>query len=849
MSSPAIAFESDRTRSENVPLDLDITNNQEEPLEQFRPSLLNSRFEKWILAGENVFSQAVKSIDGGDLEDEEDLLLLRKEADCLYNHNMDVETYHKLCHRHRSLLLHSTVDNTTLSIHETGAPPIRIVPSSDDTNLDAESENHTCVASPELAGRNEDIGVFGDILDNYCTLEDTGTESVSQQTQAAVMHLPHIHAWSVCHPDAVLASDASRHRNVLLCDPDFILEESHAHDIQNYAPTTGCTTASTVLRGTLKETWPKLNVLQQRYLMSSLTRMLASIWDNFDILSGNSLESYQQCSTKDRKGCTEDESSQMETERQVYERTRIALTRSHSPSTSGTDQARSTIGTRRLTAEENLCRLEDEFVNRSFLDAFRAATAANTSTATNAPPPQTNPFEEISSNANLNGQSGRMREAFTEDPVHDVLENTDCTDVDPIQPHPLDMDTWETMQRMTTTGARARDSVAVQDRMYILPLPAGKSDQQASMRQFDFSLDDLLIQVESPNASPLIVGVSRWKIGYPTRTSEALPQGALPRSTNMLQSSVRSSMFPLVHLFSLPDVFCPVEFGGQDRSCPERSNESNCLAYDMACLLAKHNPQASEFLTDVVSEKARTLYHKWMAAWHERSHCAPAAARTRFELVRAIRRHRIEERKRRIHGINREEIDYNVQPEQSDDNNHHYRSVILGRAREILRQRHRSLQPSNAERSGVGSFKPSVRCPQCVKETNENALAMEEEARFIESTAFLERIVADLEHKQRHKAEIVEAQARQNDEIMQLATTLGLNAQWLRSIESQGQGLVDFFGTRDQDGDGDHDFRDTPDGRPVESRDVQGNQEATISWVLSKEEQALMRMHLFTTGH
>ncbi|KAG0252635.1 hypothetical protein BG011_006871 [Mortierella polycephala] len=851
MSPLSIAFGSNRTRSENVPLDLDATINHKEPLEQFQPSLLKNRFEKWTLARENLFSQAADSGGGDDLEDEEDLLLLRKEADCLYNHNMDVETYHSLCHRHRSLLLHSTVDNTTLSIHEPGVPPICTAPSNDNTELDAESENNTRVASPELAGRNEDTGDLGDILDNYCILEDmdTGTKPTSQQTQTTIMHLPRMLAWSVCHPDAVLASNAARDHNVRLSDPDFILEESHPHDIPHCAPTMGCTTVPTILRGTLKEIWPKLDALQQRYLMSSLTRMLSGIWDNFDILGGNSLDSLQQSPTKDWKGCTEDESTQVEAERQVHERTRIALTRSHSASIPGTDQTRPITGTRRLTAEENLCRLEDEFMNRSFLDAFNAATAADTSTVANAPLPQTSPFEEINGNANLDGQFGHTRKAFTEGLVRNVLENTDCADADPLNPHPLDMDTWKSVQRMTTTRARARDSAAAQDRMYILPLPASKNDQQGSMRQFDFSLDDLLIQVESTNALPLIVGVSRWKIGYPARTSDALHRGASPRSTNMLQSSARSSMFPLVHLFSLPDIFCPVEFGGQDETYSQRSDEANCLAYDMACLLAKCNPQASEFLTDAESEKARKLYHKWMAAWHERSHCAPTAARTRFELVRTIRRHRIMERKRRIYGIYHEEIDYNAQPVQSDGNSHQYRSVICERTREILRQRHRPLQPSNTERSGVVSFKASVECPRCVEETNENAMAAEEEVRFTESAEFLVRVVAHLEHKQRHKAEVVRAQTRQNDEMMRLATTLGLNVRWLTSIESQGQGqgLVD--GMWDQGGDDDYDCRDTPDASPEESHDVQGSQEAAISWGLSKEEQALMRMHLFTTGH
>ncbi|KAH7028398.1 hypothetical protein BKA57DRAFT_253698 [Linnemannia elongata] len=143
------------------------------------------------------------------------------------------------------------------------------------------------------------------------------------------------------------------------------------------------------------------------------------------------------------------------------------------------------------------------------------------------------------------------------------------------------------------------------------------------------------------------------------------PQRTCYRVARMsFKRTAQGSPYPLVHVFSLPDVFCPVQFGGQEDQ--EDQEEQEGLAHDLARSLAKQRPLAAEFLTEEVEDKERRMYHRWMAAWHERSPRAPKATRTRFEMMEILRKHC--QNGRRLFG-----------QVQGDDNNRYDRDYYYSR--------------------------------------------------------------------------------------------------------------------------------------------------------------------------
>jgi len=175
----------------------------------------------------------------------------------------------------------------------------------------------------------------------------------------------------------------------------------------------------------------------------------------------------------------------------------------------------------------------------------------------------------------------------------------------------------EDIEQMETSKVRARGSPDAlhPDTQYTAPLQKQDRQETISMRQFDFSLDDLLIAT-GLHQDIRILSVTRWKTSNckgPATHSEMDDLGSFPTSVNKYQSVARSSAYPLIHLFSLPDVFCPSELGGQGASEDEQG-----LAHTFVSLLAEQSMEAADFLTDDVQVKERKLYHRWMAEWHGR---------------------------------------------------------------------------------------------------------------------------------------------------------------------------------------------------------------------------------------
>lgn len=179
-------------------------------------------------------------------------------------------------------------------------------------------------------------------------------------------------------------------------------------------------------------------------------------------------------------------------------------------------------------------------------------------------------------------------------------------------------------QRMTTTRAAAIETLTRKDAVKIQ-----EGIMSERMRQFDFSLDDLLVQQPSvanmdpfavDSDRPEVVDVARWKTFDPASTC---PSSLIPGSVNPLQAKARLSSYPLIHLFTPPDILCIDS---------AQENWQN-LARRVAC----HSTAAAEFMMDSQSTKECKLYHRWMAAWHARSSHSPTETLARFELLQKSR--------------------------------------------------------------------------------------------------------------------------------------------------------------------------------------------------------------------
>ncbi|KAF9093687.1 hypothetical protein BGX23_003029 [Mortierella sp. AD031] len=794
-----------KEHSDNVPLFLNQRNTEEGGLERFQPTLLMSRFEKWRMAQDRVCPPDVPDDDPEVLDIEDDIRLLEEEGEFLFSNQIGLGTYKGLCTKHGLQRALKT------------APTEGAV----DTIMDQFLRiDHDDVPTSPVGSSPDDI------------LEDADTQDLLMLGQGPIMDLWRLVGWAAYNSD--VTQTKTKKSVQAMVDPDFVLEQGPP------------LSASKAVEGTLKQIWPRLDGAQQRHLMALLARMLVSIWDHFDILNNDTLDSFsthygtETLSLKTGTALGHQEA--------VYCQTR--------PEGAGpwtlhdfTDQPTAGATSDRQSPEDHLRRLEDEFMSRSFLDAIREATK----------PPLSNHAEYLDRRVG-DRLLHRARNPFTllgSSGGVDDLGGTSRKDYPPWNLNDID-----TNQRMTTTRAKAKESHCAQDRTFILPLRPSSTQECGAVCPFDFSLDDLLIQanIGEDNGStlasmlqdPKIIGVSRWKsIGprQPPTLFLAIPKELLPRSSNVFQTTAQGSPYPLVHLFSLPDVFCPVQFGGQEK----QEQDQDGLAHVLARLLARQRPQAAEFLTDPVEDKERRMYHRWMAAWHERSPRAPRATRTRYEMMKILRQHSQEGRRLSGHGDNSNEdhIDYYGHRRYWDENN----------IPPSLRPSGRGLpQPKNKEGADI-SAPSSAWCSRCRYEWNEQEKTRREKERFHDACRRLDRIIAqedrEVHHRgnrqDRQKRKLEYAQQVQWDQVRKETMALGLglsNAQQhsLSQLLGLGLGLGIISG-----GTGMGIISSAGAGS---TNDINNNSNDSIldegkarttshPWQLTEEEQAIVDIHLW----
>ncbi|KAF9921901.1 hypothetical protein FBU30_008022, partial [Linnemannia zychae] len=443
------------------------------------------------------------------------------------------------------------------------------------------------------------------ILKNIATLESL------IDRQGAVFNLPEIIGWATFNTDISLTT--SKESTQIKVDPDFVLEQ-HLKAASDSA-----------IRGPLKQIWPQLDDYQQKRLLVLMARMLVDVWDNFDILDdGSQYDACLNCPDSNLNYDTANNS--LEDHEDIHCQTRPAGIGVWTPKVE-TNMPESA----RKPPKDQLNQMEEQFMERTFHDALQEATRSTQSQTIGC---------QI--RHNFDPSAWITKNSFVESDNDDYSSNEGFRGPE-TRPFWC-MDDIDTCQQMTTTRARVKESCFAQDKAYILPLRPDSVHNCGSIRPFDFSMDDLLIQVtpcQEPTLSSVkdleIIGVSRWKsIGPRPPPTLFMPHSKHhPKSSNVFQAMAQNSPYPLIHLFSLPDILCPVQFGGQGHE--KENQEGN--AKILACTLAKHRPLAAEFFTDELVDKEKKMYHRWMAAWHEHSPQAPKAARTRYEMIKILRRH------------------------------------------------------------------------------------------------------------------------------------------------------------------------------------------------------------------
>ncbi|KAF9280027.1 hypothetical protein BGZ68_007548 [Mortierella alpina] len=693
-----------------------------------------------------------------------------------------------------------------------------------------------------------------DLLDEYCTLDEASQEMISQskQEQDTSVRLPRILSWFVSSLNETSA-DATGQESRACCPGnvlDFVLEDG----------TMDCETGSgpATIRGTLRDVWTMLTKEQKQQLMLTLVRLLVDVWKNFDILDRSDFEYPLELS---KEPCLQhcgvgQHASPMEQS--------LPTCVSHMSPISDYGQSSSPRNLEgsaeqtpaRMSAAERLVYLEEKFLYRSFLDAFNQATASSPSDNhqlidtmisvfdENLPavPPESSPPKRRRVNTDQNEYSNRS----ANDSRGTCEEGMAWT--------------LGSSQRVTTTRTQALEFMASQKSGSAVTPIDGDGSPGTGMRRFDFSIDDLLVVAPNETYSQdgdgqlypsafskcEIIGVSRWKAGGGTEALNTQTQELAPRGNNVYQVRARGSTYPLVHLFSLPDIFCPVELGGQ---CVVKHLDSGGLAGEFVRLLGRHSLAAGEFLTDSLPDKERTLYHRWMAAWHERCPLAPKATRIRFELMRMVR-------KRHCAGVG-----MNVQWEHwddmhtlnnGDDNNNEEEGVGIElkmaapRAYKGLRpiqQGHsHAQQPSGGEVSSSAAANLKARCNRCMEEEHEQEMISEDKAWFDSTAKFLDEVQADEKRRgERQKMRRLLA-ARRDQSLDQLARQLGLGKQWMK--EGRALGLqLDALGVASMDGAGAGTGSEAMD----DASDSLGER-SKPTWILSAEEREIMRMHLFGQG-
>ncbi|KAF9412995.1 hypothetical protein BGZ94_000866 [Podila epigama] len=182
-------------------------------------------------------------------------------------------------------------------------------------------------------------------------------------------------------------------------------------------------------------------------------------------------------------------------------------------------------------------------------------------------------------------------------------------------------------RQMTTTKADAVESLSSG-----LDISVKVEDTGCNhMRQFDFSLDDLLVadgDTTQFEQRVFILGVCRWK----QFSSFSMPWSSFQDWHNWspTQEYAAFSAYPLIHLFTPPRMFCP--------SAGHRFLREEW--YQLVEHVSRISTSAAQFMLDPPNIKECKLYHRWMAAWHARSPKAPLETVARMEFLRANHRER-----------------------------------------------------------------------------------------------------------------------------------------------------------------------------------------------------------------
>ncbi|KAF9914308.1 hypothetical protein BX616_008563, partial [Lobosporangium transversale] len=751
-SSPTDLYNGDA--SDNVPLLLDYKCSQTSTLlEQFKPIILLKRYKCWVQRQEE---QKLHRLYDSSRMDLEDLLLLEAESDFVCTRQLDMDTSSYLCSKHGLSQLRVTDRETTPLNQAHGS---------------AESSSNTCMANPvEYSFKDKNQQEF--------TLPDPITDPEAfRQVEEPAMHLPNILAWATSNAGAFFLQDNNPIPfDLQQIDLDFVIEESLSVEKDP---------AETALRcGLLRDVWSQLDRSQQKSLMLRLVRILSTIWDNFE--------------------CLGEGQGRSRVSNYVYDTlcpvTSSSLTQlTHIPERASTDtplkksvtidmedeEEQSRRNTpipaypfTQMTAERRLCKMEKAFSNRLFIDAFKEATQKNVHSAL-LPGNIRSAMQDSGLTYDQGSCSSGIQTSIIcqkDQGEHEGLSQSQF----------LHLDNQISPQYMTTTRAQVQESVKVQrgaSSRSLKPLPDVETlyrdaREHSWIRRFDFSLDDLIIQFEMPSlgdecgepsqrnyTAPKVIGVSRWKTFCPIPVRSAPSFGgnttdsgfatsveagveSVPRSSNVYQVMARSSNYPLMHLLSLPDTFCPEKFGGRDKrhgeaDSSEGSNDHNySLAYAFTRLLAHSNPQASEFLTLPLHDKELVMYHRWMAAWHEHSaQILSKAIRTRFEAMRALKK---------------------------------FKAQSAG-AFAIDHEFGWRFRPSQLRSGGLMDVQS---CPKCQDEIQEREMALEDQEWFEETVHFMEMVSEAQEGEKNDRCKGCALTDNDNE----FTTPLGLNQQEIHLI-------------------------------------------------------------------
>ncbi|KAG0239603.1 hypothetical protein BGW41_007601 [Actinomortierella wolfii] len=488
-----------------------------------------------------------------------------------------------------------------------------------------------------------------------------------------VLHLPNTRGWQLSwllgltDSSSELTGTAGHHRACFLSRPsntDFLLQETHPQQ------------ASAMF---LRDAWPVLAQTQKQAVIQTLARLLVQVWRHLDFISVTNFKSHDSACQNGLAQAEEDVNGR-EIHNEQHEKQDVHLPHKES----ATFDAQLSLDEHFLSDDGQLWDQEKEakiltlrFCESTFEEAMQRITACDSKAI---PVTMTCPSESPTATASPVFSSVNYIEVSQEysRPVISKHVFNDCWMTT------TEAEAYEQGEHLSASNSEATNSdVNFDCGGYYSENPCRRL-LNASMEVFDFSLDDLLVQLvpetdkvdslgsssTSSVAHPVIlVGVGRWKeFDFPTSYSSSPPPSqqpsslagvsrddALPNqhypspisgychhhyptSMNDLQKSMRSSRYPLVHLFTLPDFLCSGgELGLPSRrstrpqehqedqpfnsveSATQDNNDNQKYLESLTQQLVFLDDQAADMWAGTRQEKEVLVYHRWMACWHQRA--------------------------------------------------------------------------------------------------------------------------------------------------------------------------------------------------------------------------------------